>query len=89
LGMQLSPCKKFVAEKVAGDVIMHSHASSWMQRNLTRKERNPMKNAVRLIVLMLGLVTTYVALAAPMLPAPDGGPMPTCNPKTGCKPNGY
>jgi hypothetical protein len=48
-----------------------------------------MQNAVRLIVLMLGLVTTYVALAAPMLPAPDGGPMPTCNPRTGCKPNGY
>lgn len=43
-----------------------------------------MKNAVRLIVLMLGLVTTYVALAAPMLPAPDGGPIPTCNPQLEC-----
>lgn len=47
-----------------------------------------MKNAIRLVVLMLGLVTTYVALAAPMLPAPDGGPIPTCNPRTGCGPNG-
>ena len=48
-----------------------------------------MKNAVRLVVLMLGLVTTYVALAAPMLPAPDGGPPPTCNLKTGCGPHGW
>ena len=48
-----------------------------------------MKNAIRLVVLLLGLVTTYVAVAAPMLPAPDGGPMPTCNPKKGCGPGGY
>ena len=46
-----------------------------------------MKNAIRLVVLMLGLITTYVAVAAPMLPAPDGGPMPPCNPQTGCRPN--
>jgi len=50
---------------------------------------NPMKNVLRLVVLVLGLATTYVALAAPMLPAPDGGPMPLCNPKTGCGPNGF
>ncbi len=48
-----------------------------------------MKNAIRLVVLMLGLVTTYVALAAPMLPAPDGGPMPTCRPTKGCGPSGW
>ena len=48
-----------------------------------------MKTVLRLVVLVLGLATTYVALAAPMLPAPDGGPMPTCNPKTGCGPNGF
>jgi len=47
-----------------------------------------MKTALRLLVLMLGLVTTYVAVAAPMLTAPDGGPLPLCNPKTGCGPNG-
>lgn len=66
--------------------------NAWPCEFLDQKERarkeNPMKNAIRLVVLMLGLVTTYVALAAPMLPAPDGGPMPTCNPKTGCGPNG-
>lgn len=43
-----------------------------------------MKRAVRMLVLMLGLVCTYVAVATPMLPAPEGGPAPTCNPKTGC-----
>lgn len=48
-----------------------------------------MKNAIRLVVLLLGLITTYVAVAAPMLPVPDGGPMPTCNPKKGCGPGGY
>jgi hypothetical protein len=51
--------------------------------------REPMKNVIRLVVLMLGLATTYVALAAPMLPAPDGGPLPLCNPKTGCGPQGF
>ena len=51
--------------------------------------REPMKNVIRLVILMLGLATTYMALAAPMLPAPDGGPMPTCNPKTGCGPSGF
>lgn len=35
-----------------------------------------MKNAIRLGLLMLSLVTTYVVMAAPMLPAPDGGPIP-------------
>jgi hypothetical protein len=47
-----------------------------------------MKNVIRLVVLMLGLATTYVAVAAPMLPAPDGGPIPLCNPKTGCPKTG-
>jgi len=44
-----------------------------------------MKNVIRLTVLMLGLATNYVAVAAPMLPAPDGGPMPTCTPKFPCQ----
>ena len=43
-----------------------------------------MKRAVRIVLLMVGLACTYVAVAAPMVPAPDGGPIPTCNPKTGC-----
>jgi hypothetical protein len=40
-----------------------------------------MKRAIRMLFLMVGLVCTYVAVAAPMLPAPEGGPMPLCNPK--------
>ena len=33
-----------------------------------------MKNVIRLVVLVLGLATAYVAMAAPVTPAPDGGP---------------
>ncbi|MBZ5707440.1 MAG: hypothetical protein LAN63_19005 [Acidobacteriia bacterium] len=43
-----------------------------------------MKRAIRMLFLMVGLVCTYVAVAAPMLPAPEGGPMPFCNPKSNC-----
>ncbi|HXY51417.1 MAG TPA: hypothetical protein VEI01_18350 [Terriglobales bacterium] len=39
-----------------------------------------MKRAVRMFVLMLGMVSTYVVAAAPGIPAPDGGPLPTCIP---------
>jgi hypothetical protein len=42
-----------------------------------------MKRAVRVVILMLGLVGTYVAVAAPRVPAPDGGPIPMCPPKKG------
>ena len=34
-----------------------------------------MKQAVRISILMLGLVGTYVAAAVPQVPAPDGGPI--------------
>ena len=37
-----------------------------------------MKRAVRMLILMVGLVCTYVAVAAPVLPVPDGGPIPVC-----------
>jgi len=47
-------------------------------REPARKEKNPMKRAVRMLILMVGLVCTYMAAAAPMLPAPDGGPIPVC-----------
>ncbi|MBZ5599881.1 MAG: hypothetical protein LAN83_16335 [Acidobacteriia bacterium] len=40
-----------------------------------------MKRAIRMLLLMVGLACTYVAVAAPMLPAPEGGPFPFCNPK--------
>ncbi len=44
-----------------------------------------MKRAVRMFILMLGLACAYVAVATPMLPAPDGGPIPLCNPDRGCR----
>jgi len=40
-----------------------------------------MKQAVRISILMLGLVGTYVAAAVPQVPAPDGGPILTCPPQ--------
>lgn len=44
-----------------------------------------MKRAVRILILMVGLVGTYVAVATPMFASTDGGPI-LCSPKTGCKP---
>ena len=40
-----------------------------------------MKRAIRMSVLMCGLVGTYVAAAIPQVPAMDGGPIPLCPPK--------
>jgi hypothetical protein len=43
-----------------------------------------MKHAVRVTILLFGLVGTYVATAAPQVPAPDGGPILTCPPGAKC-----
>jgi hypothetical protein len=40
-----------------------------------------MKQAIRISVLMFGLVGTYVAAAVPQVPAPDGGPILLCPPQ--------
>jgi hypothetical protein len=40
-----------------------------------------MKHAIRITVLMCGLVGTYVAAAVPQVPTPDGGPILTCPPQ--------
>jgi len=42
-----------------------------------------MKRTIRVLLLML-MVVTYVTVAVPRVPAPDGGPMPLCPPKTIC-----
>jgi hypothetical protein len=42
-----------------------------------------MKRAIRSLFLMVGLALAFVAVATPMLSA-DGGPIPVCNPNTGC-----
>ena len=45
-----------------------------------------MKQAIRIAILMFGLVGTYVAAAVPQVPTPDGGPLPLCPPPgTQCK----
>jgi hypothetical protein len=38
---------------------------------------------IRALFLMLMFVTTFVAAAAPRVPAPDGGPLPMCPPSKG------
>jgi len=43
-----------------------------------------MKRAIRILILVVGFGCTYLAVAAAAKPAPDGQPMPTCNPKNGC-----
>jgi hypothetical protein len=42
-----------------------------------------MKRAIRISILMLGLVGTYLAAAVPQVPALDGGPIIMC---PSCKP---
>jgi hypothetical protein len=45
-------------------------------------KENPMKRALRISILMLGVVGTYVAAAIPQGAALDGGPIPLCPPPT-------
>ncbi len=42
-----------------------------------------MKRAVRMLILMVGLVCTYVVVATPILHA-EGGPIPSCSPHVPC-----
>jgi len=47
-----------------------------------------MKRAIRITVLMLGLVGTFVAATVQQLPAADGGPIFLCPPKAkNCRAN--
>lgn len=39
-----------------------------------------MKRAIRIAILMVGIVGTFVAAAVQQVPAMDGGPMPMCPP---------
>jgi hypothetical protein len=41
-----------------------------------------MKRAIRITILMLGLVGTFLAAAVQQVPALDGGPLILCPPKT-------
>ena len=52
------------------------------------KRRQPMKRAIRISILMVGLVGTFVAAAVQQVPAADGGPILVCPPgDKHCKPN--
>jgi hypothetical protein len=49
-----------------------------------------MKRALRIAILMVGLVGTFIAAAVQQVPAQDGGPLLLCPPKsTTCKPTQY
>jgi hypothetical protein len=39
-----------------------------------------MKRTIRISILMLGLVGTFIAAAVQQVPAQDGGPLLLCNP---------
>jgi len=41
-----------------------------------------MKRAIRIGILIVGLVGTFMAAAVPQVPAADGGPLILCPPKT-------
>lgn len=45
-----------------------------------------MKRTIRIAILMIGLVGTFVTAAVQMVPAQDGGPLILCPPKTTCQP---
>jgi len=40
-----------------------------------------MKRTVRIAILIVGLVGTFMAAAAPLVPAADGGPLILCPPR--------
>ncbi len=40
-----------------------------------------MKRTIRIAVLIVGLVGTFMAAAAPQVPAADGGPLILCPPR--------
>ncbi len=39
-----------------------------------------MTRAVRVLIVVVGLIGAYVTVAAPVVQAFDGGPIPLCNP---------
>ena len=45
-----------------------------------------MKRTIRIAVLMVGLVGTFIAAAVQQVPASDGVPLLLCPPRTNCNP---
>ena len=49
-----------------------------------------MKRAIRISILMVGLVGTFAAATVQQVPAFDGGPLPLCPPRqTNCVPTTF
>lgn len=46
-----------------------------------------MKRTIRIAILTVGLVGTFLAAAVPQVPAADGGPILVCPPKSNCQIN--
>ncbi len=46
-----------------------------------------MKRVVRIAILMVGLVGTFIAASVQQVPALDGGPLPLCPPNHTCSQN--
>jgi hypothetical protein len=46
-----------------------------------------MKRAIRIAVLIVGLVGTFIVAAVPTVPAADGGPIFVCPPGHHCQAN--
>jgi len=45
-----------------------------------------MKRTIRIVILMVGIVGTFIAAAVQQVPAQDGGPLILCPPKqNGCQ----
>jgi len=42
----------------------------------------PMKRAVRIAILIVGLVGTFLTATVPLVPAADGGPLLLCPPRS-------
>jgi len=48
----------------------------------------PMKRAIRIAILMVGVAITFVAASVQQVPAQDGGPLPLCEPGRNCSQQG-
>jgi energy-converting hydrogenase Eha subunit C len=54
--------------------------ASILEDSVAEQEREPMKKVIRIAVLMIGLVGTFVAASVAQVPALDGGAIPLCPP---------
>ena len=63
-----------------GPIMRHREKGS-LRGNSKRIGDEPMKRTIRIAILMVGLVGTFVAAAVQQVPAADGGPLILCPPR--------